>query len=472
MPASSDNVVISLDEAKTVLGGTYAGDYVAKYVGESGCKQAVLERNYIDKDYLVDYANYYSRSFDEHARWVQRIHFFDKGFTEEEFLAAMNDNRIGEMCGNYLGFSVVKPIRAWNGHYLIGRTLLRTYPEYSDDRRIRRFYLENDYKPHLFGNEMRIRSLPFQSQDGQASACATVALWAISHALSPYFGTRTAAPSEITSEAASSPPVSRCYPSLGLNLQQMLNYLRAIELESDVILVCSEELIDKMPWSGRLEHLIAQNVEDSKTTAQAYIQAKFPIIATLVMVKYEQNMTDIEYKDYHAVVITGFGETADGHLQELYLHDDGIGPYCRVDWPNSTPELNYEWNNPSLRERLMVDYDKIFLETLIVPVYPKFRLPSDRMVPLYSHLSRQARELGFGCRLMFFQVSDYKADLIRNRCADRRTLLLRNLPRFLAVTRFYDGERIVEDHVYDATATRPSNPTKIPFVAGQTPIVT
>jgi len=185
------------------------------------------------------------------------------------------------------------------------------------------------------------------------------------------------------------------------------------------------------------------------------------------MVKYNEDMTKIVDKGYHAVVVTGFGENADRRLEELYLHDDGIGPYCRVEWHDGTPELSYEWNNPTLREELGIDFDKIFLEALIVPVYPKFRLPSKEMLPLYAYMKRKARQQRLDCRLMFFQASDYKADLIRTGCANRRALLLRNLPRFIAVTRFYDQGRIVEDHIYDATATRPRSRSVVTFAAGQ-----
>ena len=49
------------------MGKSRQADYIIRYLSnpELDAKTVVVERNYIDKDYLMDYQTFYSRSFKE-----------------------------------------------------------------------------------------------------------------------------------------------------------------------------------------------------------------------------------------------------------------------------------------------------------------------------------------------------------------------------------------------------------------------
>lgn len=439
MKEDSLQSVIPLSEVASILGLSYPAKYIAKYVAEIGCSTVVVERNYVDKDYLIDYTNYHARSFDDCERRVKRLHFFKGKFTKEDFMRALVKNAINETCGEYLGFSVVKPIKDESGQPIIGRTILQTYPIVGDDGKIRRCYIENDQDLSLFGLRVRMRSVPFQTQDGQVSKCATVALWVASQVLNSLFDTQAYHPSEITAKATSYVSVNRCFPSDGLILEQMLDYIKLLELEKDVIKILALD-----------EETVRKNVRDAKTAVMAYVRSGLPVIATLVIIDRDGS------EGYHAVVITGFGENDQGDLVELYIHDDQIGPYCRAVWQDDSPKIEYEWTDPNMAD--LFGCEAVILDKLIVPVYPKIRLPSAVIVPRYDWIRQRAELEGFTAKLLYTQVGDYKAFVIERECEDKENILITDLPRFLAVVRLLKNGSPLIDFVYDATANHSRSP--------------
>src|SRR5207249_3635298 len=78
-----------------------------------------------------------------------------------------------EFSGDYLGFSVIKPLSGSP----VGRTVLACYGKEKGDGTIRLFPGTRDYRVHVLGIELLIRGLAFQQQDLGVSACATTALW-------------------------------------------------------------------------------------------------------------------------------------------------------------------------------------------------------------------------------------------------------------------------------------------------------
>ncbi|MEA2061896.1 MAG: hypothetical protein U9P10_15645 [Thermodesulfobacteriota bacterium] len=50
--------------------------YFEEYFNELDAQTIVVERNYIERDYLEDYSGYYVRCFKKHRRRCVRLHFF------------------------------------------------------------------------------------------------------------------------------------------------------------------------------------------------------------------------------------------------------------------------------------------------------------------------------------------------------------------------------------------------------------
>jgi len=127
----------------------------------------VVENDYIDHDFLEDFAAYYVRCFSTYSKVCARLHFFNIEFTQgdfEEYLKSSADVKISpdSLQKGYLGFVVIKPLP----QTVIGRTCLKTYPP--EDRRY--FPIARSYNANLFGTELTIRSLAFQEQDKVVAA--------------------------------------------------------------------------------------------------------------------------------------------------------------------------------------------------------------------------------------------------------------------------------------------------------------
>jgi YD repeat-containing protein len=75
--------------------------------------ELIVERNYIDRDFLEDFASFYVKCFDDYSRKCTRLHFFASVFSETDFNQLLEDGRgIGEadLAQSYLGFLVIKPL--------------------------------------------------------------------------------------------------------------------------------------------------------------------------------------------------------------------------------------------------------------------------------------------------------------------------------------------------------------------------
>lgn len=68
----------NLDEYLSSHQGRYLFHYLKNL--SANAKTCVLEEKYIDKDYMIDYQKFYSRSFEEHNNFTKRIPFFQRIF--------------------------------------------------------------------------------------------------------------------------------------------------------------------------------------------------------------------------------------------------------------------------------------------------------------------------------------------------------------------------------------------------------
>jgi len=84
--------------------------YFDEYFSALGAKTIVVENDYIDRDYLEDYAGYYVRCFECYERVCTRLHFFPTSFSKDEFEALLTGHTDGvdqpALDDNYLGSSL------------------------------------------------------------------------------------------------------------------------------------------------------------------------------------------------------------------------------------------------------------------------------------------------------------------------------------------------------------------------------
>jgi len=331
-----------------------------------------------------------------------------------DFVASVNAKKLQE---SYLGFVIVKPIENSNGEPVIGRSILKPYsPQVGAEKR---FFVKGKNYVSFFGLPFVIESLPFQMQDQRVGGCATITLWSALHPLCDTFGTLRHSPAEITELATLFPSEFRAFPSSGLNLPQMINYVRSIGLDIEVI----------------------KNVEVAHTAVKGYIkEAKLPLIAALIL----EGKAD---RGLHAVVISGYRCDSEGEVKELYVHDDQIGPYSRVKPNGNFKVWGNEWNDRGY---------EVILEKLLVPIYPKIRLTFARINRYYIKMKERikARRPDLNLELYLTSIQEYKKFLLQNRIKDKTKVLTMSLPRFVWIIRAHkDPNQPLWDKIYDGTST-------------------
>ena len=399
-----------------LLGTSAQANYICQYLSDLKAKTCLIEKNYIDKNYLIDYQKFYSRSFEPIERFTNRIHFFSEDFSVEKFDQMLESNNTGILEKSYLGFVVSRPIKDSDGNPLVGRTILQTYPTKTNGRK--RFYITVDHNVSLYGVDLKVKSIPFQAQDQGVSACATIALWTTFQSLVRAFDVQERSPAEITEMATLFPSQSRVFPQSGLTLNQMITCIRATNLDVEIVNAADNEVIT--------------------TAVKAYTFAGLPLIGTLRLSKGAS-------EDHHAVVIDGYQYDDKGNVTELYVHDDQIGPYSRVQpnitfesWKNAWSDLGYQ----------------VEIERLLIPVYHKIRLP---FYSIYHHYVSKKQEVDQGditLDLLLTTIQRYKNFLIQRQIREKSKNLQRNLPRFIWIERTFEkgNKEPIQDDIFDGTA--------------------
>lgn len=419
--------------------------YFEEYFRVVDARTIVVEKDYIDHDYLEDYSAYYVKCFQHYRRECTRLHFFKKAFSAGQFerlLGGAGDLSVKELeeGGGYLGFIVLKPLP----QSIIGRTCLTQYP--TDGRR--QYPATRDYTVHLYGIELRVNTLAFQEQDSVASACATSAIWSALQATSKLYQHYLPSPVEITKAATTNQPLrSRAFPNDGLTAEQMAHAIRSVGLEP--------------------LHVQPENLFILKALVYGYLRAGIPalLIHRLVGVQVDGSTEEI---GNHAVAVTGYSlpPTASGsshftsdRIDRLYVHDDQVGPFARMT-PGTDAYgrlcLSTSWG-------LHGSYSEVRAEpyAVLMPLYNKIRIPFQDVYEDIVNFDRGFAVIrdvmGLGdieWDVYLTTISDLKRD-IRGTWpvteADRHSLTTRSFPRFVwhASARI-DGEPAMEV-VFDAT---------------------
>ena len=63
---------------------------MSDYLNKINCKLILVERKYVDRDFLTDFSNYYVRCSTDYDRFCRRLHFFkDITFEKKEFMSIL-----------------------------------------------------------------------------------------------------------------------------------------------------------------------------------------------------------------------------------------------------------------------------------------------------------------------------------------------------------------------------------------------
>lgn len=316
---------------------TFIASYLAEYLAEVKPKTILVEKYFEDEDYIKDYASYYYYGYHSYGKTCLRIHFFDLTFNEHEFNRLIGDSQykkdrkslLKAIQREYIGYMVIRPLP----NRFLGRMLIKSY----EGRESRRYPINRLYNVNLFGIILTVNSLPYQEQDKSVAACSTSALWTAFNQTAYLFQHRLPSPFEITKSATQNAPLSkRSFPNDGLSFEQIADAIRGVGLEPIYRAIEGDLLI-------------------LKAFTLAILRAKIPVILGIRIF----DITDPDVPQFignHAVTITGYnvGEhvidwltvlgrkvaLVSSRIDKIYVHDDQVGPYARMEFDYSNPFYN------------------------------------------------------------------------------------------------------------------------------------
>ena len=237
--------------------------YLDRYLQCLNVKEIIVERHYVDRDYIEDFSAFYSRCFTPLLNHCIRLHFFGEGKPPLQSLVSEIQKggkekllQIGEDLSKlYLGFIVVRPLPGCP----IGRTVLR----HKADDPNRHIDVVRQYVVHLAGIPLKLQSLAFQQQDRAVSACATTALWVATQKASFQDDMTVPSPTQITQCASKAGLVlGRLMPAEGLTVGQMCQAIAELGLSPVLRKILGMHVLGRM-----LLHI--------------YLKSGIPVIASL-----------------------------------------------------------------------------------------------------------------------------------------------------------------------------------------------
>jgi hypothetical protein len=432
---TGDDLIIiqSVDNTPQHLGQSKQATYISRYIRQLQATMIVVEKDYTDKDYLIDFQKFYCRSFGEKESTTTRVHFF-KGFSTSQELKEVIPNAGDSLLReNYLGFATKKPVVNRGGEHIVGRTALMPYPSSGSNHK--RVYVVCPQRANLFGHELTFQSMPFQSQDAAVGACASASVWAALNPLFHLFETEKSSLYEITHNANMIVQgESRIFPSSGLTARQICGCLRNRGLEIEFLKIAkarSEEFVKELVGSF----------------LKAFMRAGIPVIAGLEM---REDGNDLP--GFHAVTISGFLEEDNPILKEIYVHDDQIGPYARVFSDDGFITWKYERDE-------WADKDEILLDSLTIPMYHKMRLPFPEIWHVWTRLNEDSSISTVD--MFLYEGRKYKADLLSKDFDRKNEIIEKPMPHYLWVFRVKGSNGSITDSILDATATYASTPSTV-----------
>lgn len=303
--------------------------YLAAYLGapEVDAKAMVVERGYLDRHFMDEHSAYHGTCADAPPNYCSRIHFFSQPLTQQDLdglLVEGNENAAAlvQLRTSYLGFTCIRPLT----EAPIGRTILRPYPAAATSGE-RVFGGISKNQVHLGSIELEVKGLPFQQQDRRVGACATTATWSALACVAKSDGDRPPTPSEVT-DAAVQFQVSggRPYPSGGLEIEQICQAIHSLGRAPDLV-------------SGERFPIACLMM------LPAFMRSGIPVVVAMAPVqRVNGGVTVLPNEDGHAVTCVGYKHDPKlsplgigGPLQfpatqfnQVYVHDDTLGPYARA----------------------------------------------------------------------------------------------------------------------------------------------
>lgn len=437
-------------------------NYLTDYLDKLQARTAVVEHDYVDRNFMDDYCGYYARCFSGYPKKCERVHFFSADFNEDQLKEAalrLNPELRNKICESYLGFIVIRPVPGAH----LGRVCLATYP--SEERKQRQFPVLKSHDVHFLGLPLKVKTVAFQEQDNVISACATSALWSAFHAIRNLNIEQVPSPFKITDTAR------KLYRD-----DSGINGLEKGLYPSQMSAAINEEGFEPILTSF-------SSTSELKALVRAYLNVGLPVILGMTLA-HENEIHWREVKGQnpivgeHAVTVVGYkllgtpikpfklNQRADGEaaipslymlsstIEKFYVHDDQVGPFASME---SRDEY---WQLLETRWNYYIDKDdkiNASVKTILIPCFKKIRIQFPIILNFIAAcntifgglLSTDTTRLVWDVRLV--SINEFKERIADNSECEgldnevRFEILSKKLPRFLWVVDGYWAPVAAED---------------------------
>jgi len=450
------------------------GDVEMLRSAASVSKFALVEHDYIDKDYRNVYSGYYSRKFSRLSSRTSRIHFFDVEISIADLCGpdrALNLSQLLETrlspsqavarastTPGYVGYVIVRPTE----YSRIGRCLLdplKVQPTLS------RFHYGVNlakYSVNILGHNLIVAAFPHQSQDAEAHICAHTAVWSVFRYLSQrYHLYPEIYPYDITTL---NPDLSRGrpYPARGLYMDQVTSLFGHYGVGAEQYDLRMLHLLDNGMDGWASVGPAARDTKMIRMDGSSFSKRDLRTMLHLLSLYVESGMPPVVGLPGHAAVAVGvaYSDTplvkrtkgmyrSSDFAAGVVVNDDNFPPYQLA----LRSELSLEGVYPRLADEIdsiVVPFpDKIFLTAEKADF-----LTTDILDPLAS-----LRPSGPSVRRMVCTSSkNYREARLRENDGFTDMVLREPMPHFLWVTEICDLDGWQQDGsvkvevVLDATA--------------------
>lgn len=305
------------------------------------CQTIVVERDYVDLDWLSEYSAFWSERFWPQPPHAARVHFFSAPFDE-----SVLTDLPAEVVDSYLGYFVFRPtILGGAGRAVLSPPQVRTDPLPPAEGVAEPTGLKEGIRltnvvdrPSLFGHPLEVRGVPFCQQDGEFLRCAHAAAW-ICHYVA--FHKRIIGRQKTATIARMTHPEGskhRPLPSMGLTVEQIQGVFTGLGIPAFFYEVKDlPELPADLPQPkemGREEYERRVLDERIARVVCKYLNSEFPVV--------------IFTGAGHAFTLVGWRHApGDFGGVELIACDDQVGPYeviasPQLDGTRGPPEEGME----------------------------------------------------------------------------------------------------------------------------------
>lgn len=455
LPYSEKNLAFALSNRYTTaesISEKRHFSYFKRYL-ETGlkAKTIVIEEEYINTDFLRDYAAYYAFCHVHYPKVCKRVHFFSTPLKESEFKKAVSGSASSfhDLAESYLGFIVVRPIPTT----VIGFTVLKTYPQ-TEEGEARYFWGVREYTVNLYGNPIKLHSLAFQEQDHVVAACATTAIWSMLNKAGSLFHMPSKSSNEITKEADTiSNDGGRMFPNKGLNSLQISKAIHVSGLVTEI-----KPADHQLQLEGGTTTRVVSNAY-AKKILNAYSELGIPIIVILQIPSAPSN-------GLHAITVSGFSRNRKIALEcfpnvnyrsdaidKFYAHDDQWGPFAKIEF-EAVAGVRTPWTESDPNGRLSL------INKIIVSLTPKVRISYEDIESITYVLDGSLRlffknnikeEISWDIKLRYSE--SFKQEIIRSDLGrpKKEEVIYANFPKYLWISSCFIGDIKILDFLFDAT---------------------